>query len=138
MGMEGLSSKTGDGLLGGFWQAAGLGAKSGPVNLVANYRMADRSHMDADLVSPAGFQAAFDHGGDRFALDVIITLQHLPVGDRLAAAGADRILSRAWGWRSIGLSTVPLGSRGTPQTKAIYRRCNGPVLPWSANCAVKA
>ena len=40
-----------------------VGVLSIRINAVANKRMADVGHMDADLMSPARFQRAFDDSG---------------------------------------------------------------------------
>ena len=51
------------------------------VHRVAQHRVPDIGHVNADLMGAAGFQAALDVGVAR------ITLQHLPMGHRSAAIG---------------------------------------------------
>ena len=48
-----------------FRQQRRLGGEAGAIGAVADHRMADRRHVDADLVGAAGLQAAFDQGGKR-------------------------------------------------------------------------
>src|SRR5690348_16149666 len=50
------------------------------------------SHVDTDVMCPAGFQPTFDQTGDRFAVATAITLQYMPMRHRLAAAFAHRAL----------------------------------------------
>src|SRR5260221_12412513 len=52
------------------------------VDRVADQRMADRSHVDADLVGPPGLQPAFDESG------IAHHRKPLPVRDRPLAAAA--------------------------------------------------
>ena len=130
IGMQRLSSKALQRGLGVGGQKGGFGAEAGAIDLVAHERVADRGQMDANLVGAAGFQPAgeearhrrFGSGfrpcrgrGRRLAG---IALQNLPMGDGRAAAARTAMRSRAWGWRPIGLSMVPLGRSGAPQTKA--------------------
>ena len=69
-----------------------------------------------------------------------IALQHLPMGDGLAAAArAPPSCRGACGWRSIGASIVPLGAVGrAPDERQIAALAAAPVRPWSANCAASA
>src|SRR5580700_10846519 len=104
MGMQRLPAKGLERSLGVGGQKGGFGAKTAAIDLVAHDRMADRSQMDPDLMGPAGFQPAGQearHWGLRlFRLPgpadpsrprlARIALQHLPMGDRLAAALAHR------------------------------------------------
>ena len=64
--MQGLSSKTLQGVPGGRRQPARLGLEARAVGCVAQERMAGMGEMDADLVGAAGFQPAFDQAGRRF------------------------------------------------------------------------
>ena len=45
-----------------FLQYLGVRLSSTTVNWVPKQRMTDRSHMDADLVSPPGLEPAFNQG----------------------------------------------------------------------------
>ena len=75
--------------------------------------------MDANLVGSAGFQVALQQARDRVvpaASRYFSSTRQWVMASRPLARMA--IFSRADGWRSIGLSIVPLGSRGAPQTKA--------------------
>ena len=54
--------------------------------------MADRGEMDADLVGAAGLQPAGREARDRLAVGAEVAFEHLPMGDRLAAALAHRHL----------------------------------------------
>ena len=90
--MQGLSSKTPQGRLRLRGQMADLGLEAGAVGGVSEQGVADMGHVDADLVRPPGLQPAFDQARDRLAVLAVEGLQHLPVGDGLAAAFADRDL----------------------------------------------
>src|ERR1019366_8839890 len=86
--MQSLSAKILQGGAGGGGKQAGLGLEAGAVSGVAQDRMADMGQMHPDLVSAAGLQRAGDEAGDRLAVAAGKALQHLPVGDGLATAGA--------------------------------------------------
>src|SRR5579864_5144381 len=104
MGMEGLPAKGAQGRLGFRRQKGGFGAKTAAVDLVAHDRVADRGQMDPNLVGSAGFQPAGYEAGHRrrglFRFSGLadpsrsrlsrVALEHLPMGDRLAAALANR------------------------------------------------
>src|SRR3954464_13091296 len=92
MGMQSLSSKGLKGLAGFGSEERGLGLEAGPVGVVAEQRVADMGEMYSDLMSAAGFQPARKEARDLFAVGSQIRLEPLPVGDRLAAARADRLL----------------------------------------------
>jgi len=83
--MQRLPSKPCQGLLGRLRQPAGLGLEARPVGLVAQQRVAEMRQMHPDLVGAAGLQPAFDQARRWLAVPALETLQHLPVGDRLAA-----------------------------------------------------
>src|SRR5208282_6651190 len=104
MGMEGLPAKGFERGLG-FWRQKGhFGAKARPIGLIAHQRMADRGQMDTNLMSSAGFEPAGEEAGHRLGLFLglsgladapraglaAITLENLPMGDRLAPALAHR------------------------------------------------
>src|SRR5580704_4679526 len=98
MGMEGLSAKGLERALGLLRQKHALGAKTRPVNLVAQQGMSDRGQMHPNLVGAAGFEAAQEQAGDwlswpraspcRRARPVrrAVAFEHFPVGYRLAPA----------------------------------------------------
>ena len=104
MGMQRLPAKGPKRGLGFRRQKGGFGAESAAIDLVAHDRMADRGQMDPNLVGPAGFQPAGHKARHRrlgfFWLSGLAdpsgsrptrkALQHLPMGDRLAAALAHR------------------------------------------------
>src|SRR5262245_10349659 len=73
-----------------------LGLEAAAINLVAEERVADRREMDAYLVGASGFQAAGDEARHRRPITANVALEHLPMGDRRAAAGAHgHLLARA-------------------------------------------
>ncbi len=75
--------------------------------------------MDPDLVGAAGLQAAGEQAGDRLAVGAGVALQHLPMGDRRAAAFAHgELVARHAGGGRAAASIVPFGRAGAPQTKA--------------------
>src|SRR6476646_11810156 len=92
--MQGLSSKTFEGLARRLGQARRLGLEARSVGGVPQHRMAGVGEVDADLVGAAGFQPALDQA--RYGLVALLAvlaaeaLQHLPMGDGGAALGADR------------------------------------------------
>src|SRR4051812_46222531 len=106
MGMEGLSCKIPQGQAGAFRQVRGLGLESGSVDVVSQEGMADMRQMDADLTGPTGLKPAGQQAGGRRAarpargVRASIALQHLPVGDGLAAPLADR-LAVAGPWMAV-------------------------------------
>ena len=67
MGMQGLSAKGRQRRLGWLRQKRRFGAKSRPVDLVAQEGMADRGQMDPNLVGPAGFEPAGEQARHRLA-----------------------------------------------------------------------
>src|SRR5208283_5865377 len=74
-----------------------LGAESRSIDIVAQERIADRGQMDPNLVGATGFEPTGEQACDRLAgagapasFRPAITLEHLPMSDRLAAVLADR------------------------------------------------
>jgi len=63
--MKSLPGKAGDNRAHIVRQLVGLGQEGAAIGLVADQRMADMRHMDADLVRAPRFQAAFDERGRR-------------------------------------------------------------------------
>ena len=55
-------------------------------------RVAEMGQMHADLVRPAGLQPAGEEACDRLSVDPRIFFQKFPMGHRLAAVRADRLL----------------------------------------------
>src|SRR3954454_7498119 len=92
MGMQSLSSKGLKGLAGFGSEERGLGLEAGPIDVVAEQRVADMGEMYPDLMRAAGFQPARKEARDRLAVVPKIRLEPLPVGDCLAATRADRLL----------------------------------------------
>src|SRR6476620_11267 len=88
--MQSLPSKGLQRLLGPGRQPARLGFEAGAVGGVAQKRMAGMRQMDPDLVGAPGLEAALDQARYRFAVLAVEALQHLPVGDGVAPATADR------------------------------------------------
>ena len=136
-------------------QKRGFGAKSGPVGLVSEQRMADRGQMNPNLVGPAGFEPA-ERGGSPPAarlfppwrllrrhfggLVAAVTLEHLPMRDGLAAAFAHRhaVARPACRDRSAGRwcrAAAPARPRRRRDSRARTPRRS---RPWSANCAASA
>ena len=77
-GMEGLAGADGEAVLDElavFGVDGALADLAAAIAFVVEEGMADGGHMDADLVGPAGFQAAF-HDGDE-----AVALEHFPMGD---------------------------------------------------------
>src|SRR6476469_6965926 len=70
----------------------GLGLEAGPVDVVPQQWVPDRGKVNADLVRAPGLQPARQEGRHRRAVRAGVTLEHLPVGHRLAAALAYRHL----------------------------------------------
>ena len=66
--MQGLLSKSREGCLRRLGQAGRLGLEARAVDIVADQRMADMGHMDADLVRAAGLQPAVEQARDRLAV----------------------------------------------------------------------
>ncbi len=84
------------------------------VDRVAEQRMSDRGHVDADLVGAAGFEAAFDQRG--IAEDVF---RFQCVTARLPRPSATiAIFLRLADERARGASIVPSAVFGTPETIA--------------------
>ena len=97
-------------------QPVRLAAESGAVVGVADQRVADMRHVDADLVGAPGFEPAFDEGclhGVGAAFGEF--LQHGEMRDRVAGTTARRTRSAA---RPSGASTVPVMRGGMPHTSA--------------------
>src|SRR5215831_16801650 len=84
--MEGLSAKMAQGFAGPRGELGGLGLESGPVDVVAQERMADMGQVDPDLMGAAGLEPAGEEARDRAAVLSVVALQDLPVGDRRASA----------------------------------------------------
>jgi hypothetical protein len=69
-------------------QPVGFGAEGEAVILIADQRVADMGHMDADLVGAASFEAAFDKAGHGFAVLLLTKpLQHFKMRDGMAGVG---------------------------------------------------
>src|SRR5713226_4365342 len=75
--MQSLSAKGLQGGLGVWAEPAGFGLESGAVGGIAQ-----------DLMGAAGLQGAGEQAGDRLAVAAGKAFQQLPMGDRIAAAGA--------------------------------------------------
>src|SRR5689334_1130466 len=98
--MEGLSAKGREGVARSRREVRRLGLEAGGVDLIAEQGMADMGQMDPDLVGAAGLQLAGEEARDRPRRPARmagrqpagVALQHLPMGDRLAAALAYRLL----------------------------------------------
>ena len=98
-----------------FLQQLAVRFSGSAVNRVADQRMADRRHVDADLVGSAGFQPAFDQR--RITEDI----QPFPVSHRALAAALPSTIAiflRLAEERASGASTVPWLAFGTPETIA--------------------
>lgn len=61
--------------------------EAGAVVVIADQRMPDVRHVNANLVGPSGLQAAFDQAGDRRCILRSEPLLDLPVSDRMPAGG---------------------------------------------------
>ena len=85
--MQGLSAKVFQRFARRYPEVGSLGLEAGAVDVVAEQRMADGGKMDPDLVGAAGFQPAFDQGGDG-PLWRTKCLQHFVTGARQLAAAA--------------------------------------------------
>src|SRR5262249_20212276 len=103
MGMQRLPAKIGERGLRWLRQKRRFGAKTSPIDGVAQQRMSDRSQMDPNLMGPAGCESASQEachclGSIRafsFAVRArrlfgAVALQHLPERYRLAPALAHR------------------------------------------------
>src|SRR5262249_58764244 len=90
--MEGLPLKVSQCVLCAGRQMGGLGAKTRSVDAVAQERMADMSQVHPDLMGAAGLQPAGKKARHATAVNPVVALEHLPMGDGLAPAGADRLL----------------------------------------------
>ena len=110
--MQRLSAKGMQGGLGLRAQPARLALKAGGVGLVAQDRVPDMREMHADLVGAAGLQRARQQAGHRLAVGAGETLQHLPMGDGMAAAGA----------------------HGAPFHYSIPLWCGGSLSPGTSSC----
>ena len=90
--------------------------RPGPaVDRVAEQGMADRGHVDPDLVGPPGFEPAFDQGGvaqrpHRFGNGSPPACRVRPSTIAIFLRFADE--------RASGASTVPAGGTGSPATIA--------------------
>src|SRR5439155_3147935 len=62
------------------------------INLVPQERVSDRGQVDADLMRAPAPEPAGNEARDRRAVAAAIALEHLPMRDRGAAAGAHRHL----------------------------------------------
>ncbi len=83
-GMQSLAREAVDDGLGIIRQQIGLGPEGRAVIRVADQRMADMGHVDADLMGAACFEIAADHGGQRSRIRFfVIALDDLIVRDRL-------------------------------------------------------
>ena len=96
-----------------------LGLEAGPVDVVAEQRMADMGEMHPDLVGAAGLQPAGEQARDRLAVGSGVDFQPLPVGDRPRARPAAPPACRApWGGgrsaRRSCLSAGPARPRRRP------------------------
>src|SRR5437763_17106846 len=90
--MQGLSAKGLKGWGGLRGQPGGPGLEARPIDRIAHERMADMGQMHPDLVGAAGLELAEQKAGDGLPVGAGITLEHLPVGHRLAAVRAYRLL----------------------------------------------
>src|SRR3954469_19235145 len=95
--MQGLSAKGLKGLGGLRGQPGGPGLEARPIDRIAHERMADMGEMDPDLMGPAGLELAGQKTRDGLAVGAGISLEHLPVGHRLAAVRAYRPLVAGMG-----------------------------------------
>src|SRR5260370_18167638 len=86
MGMKGLATKPGQGVAGFRAEQRRLGLESGPIDAVADERMADMGEMYPDLVGPARFQPAGKQARDGIRSGAEIPFRHLPVPDGMPAA----------------------------------------------------
>ena len=68
MGVKRLPAKSRQRFPGVFRQKRGLGLEAGPVDGIAQERMADMGEMDPDLVGPPGLEPAGEEGGDRLSV----------------------------------------------------------------------
>ena len=123
VGMQRLAVERLDDPAGLIRQKIGLGPEAGAVDGIAQQRMADVCHVDADLVRAAGFQVAFDEGGKRARIRAFMeALEHFVMGDRLVGALVFGALDGAAGAIAGGTaeraSIVPESERGRPQTIA--------------------
>lgn len=88
-GVEGLSRETADGTLERLFKAVDFRFEACAVVVIADQRVADMRHVDADLVGSAGFQAAFDQAGNCRRVFRSEAFLDLPVSDRMPAGGLD-------------------------------------------------
>src|SRR6266702_2832685 len=86
MGMKGLAIKPGQGVAGVRAEQRRLGLESGPIDAIADERMADMGEMYPDLVGPARFQPAGKQARDGIRSGAEIAFRHLPVRDGMPAA----------------------------------------------------
>src|ERR1700738_5261285 len=80
MGMKCLPRKGFQRRACGRRQLIRFGLDSGPVDLVAEKRVADGGEMDADLVGSSGLEPAGEQARDRRSTNPGVAFEHLPVG----------------------------------------------------------
>ena len=84
------------------------------IDRIAEQGMADRGHVDPDLVGASGFEPAFDQSGVAQRRDNSI-VGHRPLA---AVPSTTAIFLRFAAERASGASIVPLGGTGRPATIA--------------------
>src|SRR4029077_2257729 len=90
--MQGLPAEGVERVPGVRPELMGLSLEAGTVDVIPQQRVPDRGKVNADLVRAPGLQPARQEAHHRRAVRPGVTLEHLPVGQRLAAALAHRHL----------------------------------------------
>jgi len=129
MGVQRLPSERRERGTGALGQADGLGLEARAVGVVTEQWMTRMGEVYPNLVGAPGLKPAGQKAGHRLAITPLICSK---ISQWVTASRPSwRIawLSRAWGWRPIGASIVPLGRSGMPQTNARYSRSRSPVRP---------
>ena len=116
--MQGLSAEGRQRGAGLRPQLIRLALEARAVDVVAQERMSDRGEMDADFGGCVRFEPAGEQARHRRTIGAEVALEHLPMGDRSAAARAHRHLVAGARVPVDRLVDGAAGRLGTPQTKA--------------------